>query len=66
LVSTLYIEQWREFCSSSEKERLEPIPMNQDLFDEDGKKLREGLAEGADLEIVNSKIYKLVKMDGGI
>lgn len=40
--------------------------MNQDLFDEDGKKLREGLAEGADLEIFNSKIYKLVKMDGGI
>ena len=65
IVSTKYIEEWREFCHSNEVERPEPQPMNQDLMDQAGGQLRPGLSESQDFEIVNEKIFSILKSEHG-
>ena len=41
-----------------------PVMMNQDLMDAGGQ-LKKGLIQGKDFQIVNEKIYNIVKADSG-
>ena len=43
IVSTDFLNQWRDFCHSHEEVRHEPSKMNASLFDSKTQKLREGL-----------------------
>ena len=45
IVSTDFLNTWRDYCHSHEQNRHIPITMNTSLFDLKTKKLREGLKE---------------------
>ena len=49
IVSTDFLNQWREFCQSHDEVRQVPSIMNASLFDPKTKKLRPGLREREDL-----------------
>lgn len=41
------------------------MPLNEDIMDQAGGRLRPGLSESADFEIVNEQIYELLKLGQG-
>jgi ubiquitin carboxyl-terminal hydrolase 4/11 len=58
LVSVRFIKTWRDFCLDQEKERELPATMNEDLFQPGTRRLREGLVEREDFEIVSADVFE--------
>jgi hypothetical protein len=59
IVSIKFIQEWTEFCLSTETTRLSPRTMNYDIYE--NNQLKRGLTEKADFELVDEKIYNLFK-----
>lgn len=51
-----FLKTWRDFCLSQQQERPLPLTLNEDLLE--GGKLRSGLVEGADFEVVNESVWE--------
>jgi hypothetical protein len=59
IVSTKFIQEWAEFCLSTETSRLAPRTMNYDIYE--NNQLKRGLTEKLDFEIVDEIIYNLFR-----
>jgi len=57
LVSVRFINTWRDFCLSQDQERQLPATMNEDLLLPGTRKLRPGLLEKEDFEIVSEEVF---------
>ena len=57
LVSVTFINTWRDFCLSQDQERQLPVIMNEDLFLPGTQKLRCGLVEKEDFEILSEEVF---------
>lgn len=53
LISTRFLNCWRDFCTSHSPMRLWPTAVNEDLFEGGMPNLRPGLVEKEDFEIVS-------------